>query len=170
MSRRRLGIASALLAVGLALPSAVFAAGPEHFETSFTYTLADAIADYEAFGDNAGDCGDFVLLVDFTVERSVTVWPDREVRHVQYIGNFYSSADTTRSIVRGGNFNLTFWLNENGEPVGLTRTGVFDYAVIDGARVVTHVGRDELDFATGPISATPKAGDEVRQAVCDALR
>jgi hypothetical protein len=46
---------------------------------------------------------------------------------------------------------------------------VFDYVEIDGQRVVTHVGRDELDFATGPISATPKAGDAVRQAVCDAL-
>ena len=37
-------------------------------------------------------------------------------------------------------------------------------------RVVTHVGRDELSFATGPISATPKAGAGVVQAVCNALR
>jgi hypothetical protein len=170
MSRLRLACLTALAVAAFAVPATASAAGPERFETSFTYTLADAIADYQAFGDNAGDCGDFVLLVDFTVQREVTVWPDREVRHVQYIGHFYSSADTTRSLVRGGNFNLTFWLDANGEPVGLTRTGVFDYAVIDGARVVTHVGRDELDFATGPISATPKAGDEVRQAVCDALR
>jgi hypothetical protein len=170
MSRRRLGIALSISILALALPASVSAAGPEHFQTSFTYTLADAIADYEAFGDNAGDCGDFVLLVDFQVDRSVAVWPDREVRHVQYIGNFYSSIDTSRSIVRGGNFNLTFSLDENGEPTGLTRTGVFEYAVIDGARVVTHVGRDEISFATGPISSTPMAGDEVRQAVCDALR
>jgi hypothetical protein len=167
---RRLGFVLSLSVLAFAIPASVSAAGPEHFSSSFTYTLADAIADYQAFGDNAGDCGDFVLLVDYTVERQVTVWPDREVRHVQYIGNFYNSDDTTHSIVRGGNFNLTFSLDANGDPTGLTRTGVFDYAVIDGARIVTHVGRDELDFATGPISSTPMAGDEVRQAVCDALR
>jgi len=170
MSRFRLACVTALAVATLAVPASASAAGPEHFESSFTYTLADAIADYQAFGDNSGDCGDFVLLVTYTVQRDVTVWPDREVRHVQYIGNVYSSTDTTRSLVRGGNFNLTFWLDANGEPTGLTRTGVFEYVEIDGARVVTHVGRDELDFATGPISSTPMAGDEVRQAVCDALR
>lgn len=166
---RRLAIASTLLALGLAVPSTTSAAAPQRFETSFSYTLADAMADYQAFGENAGDCGNFVLLVAFTVERNVTVWPDREVRHVQYIGNVYSSTDTSRSLVRGGNFTLTLWLDSTGAPTGITRAGMFEYVVIDGARFVTHVGRDELDFATGPISATPRAGDEVRQAVCDAL-
>ncbi|HZO67033.1 MAG TPA: hypothetical protein VFB74_18695 [Kribbellaceae bacterium] len=169
MSRTRLTAAAALAALPLALPATASAAGPEHFETSSTYTLADAVADYRAFGEHSGDCGDFVLLVDFTVERNVARWPDREVRHIQYIGHVYSSADTSRSIVRGGDFNLTVWLDSNGAPYAITRTGVFEYVEIDGRRVVTHVGRDELDFATGPISATPKAGDAVRHAVCDAL-
>jgi len=167
MSRTRLTAAVALAA--LAVPATASAAGPERFETSFTYTLADAVADYQAFGEHAGDCGDFVLLVDFTVERDVARWPDREVRHIQYVGHFYSSADTSRSIVRGGDFNLTLWLDSSGAPYAITRTGLFEYADIDSQRVVTHVGRDELDLATGPISATPKAGDTVRQAVCDAL-
>jgi hypothetical protein len=166
---RRFGIALILVALGLTVPAAVAAAGPEQFETSFTYSLQDAIADYQAFGDNAGDCGNFVLLVDYTVERDVSVWPDREVRHVHYTGHFYSSADTSRSIVRNGDFKLTFWLDANGEPTGLTRSGVFEYVVIDGGRIVTKVGRDELSFATGPISATPKAGDSLTQAACDAL-
>jgi hypothetical protein len=170
MSRIRIALALAVMTIGLALPASSFAAAPERFSTSFTYTLADAIADYQAFGDNAGDCGDFVLLVDFTVERSVTVFADREVRHVHYIGHFYNSEDTSRSIVRGGDFSITFALDSNGEPYQLTRTGVFEYAIIDGARVVVHVGRDELSFATGPISATPKAGDAVSEAVCAALR
>ena len=169
MSRTRMALAVALTAFGLVFPSTMSAAGPDHFDTSFTYTLADAIADYEAFGENAGDCGDFVLLIDYTVEREVSLWPDREVRHVHYFGHFYSSADTSRSIGRGGDFNLTFWLDSSGTPFANTRTGLFEYAEIDGRRVVTHVGRQELDFATGPISATPKAGNEVRQAVCDAL-
>ena len=107
MSPRRLALATTFLTLGLALPSATSAAAPEHFRTSFTYSLADAIADHETFGEHSGDCGDFVLLVDFTVQREVTAWPDREVRHVQYIGHVYSSADTSRSLVRGGNFKLT---------------------------------------------------------------
>jgi len=170
MSRRRLGIAFILMALALALPGAVSAAGPQRFQTTFTYTLQDAVADYEAFGDNAGDCGSFVLLVDFSVVRDVAVWPDREVRHVHYTGHFYSSADTSRSIERSGDFTLTLWLDANGEPTGITRTGVFAYVVIDGHRIVFNVGRDELSFATGPISETPKAGDVLPQAACDALR
>ena len=169
MSRRRLGLAMSVFVLALSAPMTVAAAAPERFSTSFTYTLADAIADYAAFGDNGGDCGDFVLLVDFTVERDVTVWPDREVRHVHYTGNYYSSIDTSRSIERSGDFVLTFWLDANGEPTGLTRTGVFEYIVVDGRRITTHVGRDELSFATGPISSTPKAGDSLTQAACDAL-
>ena len=170
MSRIRVALALAVAAVGLALPATGLATAPERFSNSFTFTLADAIAEYEAFGAHAGDCGDFVLLIDYTVERDVTVWPDREVRHVHYSGNFYSSADTSRSIGRGGDFNITFWLGADGFPYAVTRTGVFEYAIIDGAKVVTKVGRDELDFATGPISATPKAGDQLAQAACDALR
>ena len=170
MSRIRMALALAVAAVGLAFPVSGLAAAPERFSGSFTFTLADAIAEYEAFGVHAGDCGDFVLLIDYTVERDVTVWPDREVRHVHYEGNFYSSADTSRSIERSGDFKITFWLGADGFPYAVTRTGVFEYVVIDGARVVTKVGRDELDFATGPISATPKAGDQLAQAACDALR
>jgi hypothetical protein len=170
MSRIRTALALAITTIGLAFPAAGFAAAPERFHSSFTYTLAAALADYAAFGESAGDCGDFVLLVDYSVERTVMVFADREVRHVHYDGHFYSSADTSRSIPRGGDFNLTFWLDPNGSPYALTRTGVFEYAVIDGAKVVTHVGRDEIDFATGPISSTPNAGDAVSEAACAALR
>ena len=170
MSRIRLALALAITTIGLAFPVAASAAGPERFSGSFTFTLADALAEYSAFGANAGDCGDFVLLVDYTVEREVAVWPDREVRHVHYEGNFYSSADTSRSIERSGDFNITFSRDASGMPYAVTRTGLFEYVTIDGRRVVTHVGRDELDFATGPISGTPKSGGDVVQAVCDALR
>jgi hypothetical protein len=160
----------ALAAISLALPAGVSAAGPEQFHTSFTYTLADALADQQAYGENAGDCGDFVLLIDYAVERDVARWADREVRHVHYTGHFYSSADTSRSIVRNGDFKIEFALDAAGDPTSVTRTGVTEYVVIEGQRVVTHVGRDVLDFATGPISATPRAGGDLRAVVCDALR
>src|SRR5215211_2083794 len=142
MSRLRLACVTALAVAAFAVPATASAAGPGHFETSFTYTLADAVADYQAYGDNAGDCGDFALLVDFTVERNVARWPDREVRHVHYIGHVYSSADTSRSLVRGGNFTLTLWLDSSGTPYAITRTGMFEYVTIGRRRVVTHVGRD----------------------------
>jgi hypothetical protein len=170
MNRTLRGMLLALAAMSLAGPAVVSAAGPEFSQASFTYTLADALADYQAYGDNAGDCGDFVLLIDYAVERDVARWPDREVRHVHYTGHFYSSADTSRSIVRAGDFNIEFALDAAGDPTSVTRTGVTEYVIIDGQRVVTHVGRDVLDFATGPISATPKAGSDLRAVVCDALR
>jgi hypothetical protein len=166
----RSGLVAGLLAIAAAIPQSASAAGPEQSHSSFTYTLADALADYQAFGDNAGDCGDFVLLVDYAVERDVARWPDREVRHVHYTGHFYSSADTGRSIIRAGDFNIEFALDAAGAPTSVTRTGVSEYVIIDGQRVVTHVGRDVLDFAAGPISETPHAGSDVRAVVCDALR
>ena len=170
MSRSRLLVSALFAALTLALPSIAQAGGPERSHTSFTYTLADAVADYRAFGDNSGDCGGFVLLVDYHVERDVSRWPDREVRHVHYTGHVHSSVDTSRSLVRNGDFKLTFWLGPDGAPTGLTRTGVFEYVVIDGHRINTHVGRDAMDLATGSGSQTPRAGDAVRAAVCNALR
>ena len=170
MARRLVGAFTvAILAAAVIGPSAALAGGPIHTHTSFTFTLADAIAEYQDFGANDGDCGDFVLLVDFHVERDVTVWADHETRHVKYTGNFYSSADLSRSIPRNGNFELTLWFADDGSPVSLSRSGLFEYVVVDGRRIVTHVGRDELSFATGPISATPKAGAGITQAACDAL-
>jgi hypothetical protein len=169
MPRLIRGVLLATLMLAIAGPSATLAGGPTHTRVSFTYTLADAVADYQNFGDNAGDCGDFVLLVDFHVERLVTTWPDREIREVHYSGHFYNSADTSRSIVRGGNFVLTLRLAADGSPETITRAGVMEYVIIDGRRVVTHAGRDVLSFATGPISATPKAGADVRAVVCEAL-
>ena len=43
----------------------VAAAAPVHSTTNGTFTLADAIFEYENFGVFDGDCGDFVLLVDY---------------------------------------------------------------------------------------------------------
>jgi hypothetical protein len=170
MARRFIRAAvAAVLGAAMIMPTVAFAGSPVHTHTSFTFTLADAIAEYQAFGVNDGDCGDFVLLIDYHVERDVTRWGDHETRHVKYTGNFYSSADLTRSIPRNGNFELTMWFGADGSPLSVTRKGLFEYVVIDGRRIVTHAGHEEISFATGPISATPKAGADVSEAVCDAL-
>ncbi len=86
MSRLAVLPLALILLLGVAGP--VAAAAPVRSTTTGTFTLADAIFEYENFGVIDGDCGDFVLLVDFDVVRTITTWPDREVRHVRYDGHF----------------------------------------------------------------------------------
>ncbi len=156
----------------LAVAGPVAAASPIHSTTTFTYTLSDAIFDYENFGVIDGDCGDFVLLVDFDVVRAVITWPDREIRHVRYEGHFYNASDTSKSIVRNGNFALTFRYDSAGELVELTSTGLFEYVEVDGHRVPTIAGRATTDFTSDPPTGriTPHASTETPAFVCDALR
>ena len=126
------------------------AAAPLHSTTTGTFTLADAIFDYENFGVYDGDRGDFVLLVDFDVVRSVTTWPDREIRHVHYEGHFYNASDTSKSIVRNGDFELTFRFDATAELVELTSTGLYEYVEVDGHRLPTIAGRAATDFTFDP--------------------
>ena len=150
----------------------VAAAEPVHSTTTGTYSLMDAIFDYENFGIYDGDCGDFVLLVDFDVVRAVTMWPDREVRHVRYEGHFYNASYTSKSIVRNGHFTLTFRFDATGGLLGLTSTGLYEYVEVEGHRLPTIAGRSMTDFAFDPpISrTTPHASTETPAFVCDALR
>ena len=149
----------------------VVAATPIHSTTTGTYTLADAIFDYENFGVYDGDCGDFVLLVDFDVVRSVTTWPDRETRHVHYDGHFYNASDTSKSIVRNGDFALTFRFGDwRASRVELDR--LYEYVEVDGHRMPTIAGRSVTDFSSDPPTnrTTPHASLETPAFVCDALR
>jgi len=150
----------------------VAAASPTHSTTTGTFTLADAISEYETFGVYDGDCGDFVLLVDYDVVRKVTTWADRETRHVRYEGHFYNATDTTRSIVRGGDFTLTFRFDPSGGLSELTSTGLYEYVVVDGHRIPTIAGRATTDFSVDPprSSLTPKASPLTPGFVCEALR
>lgn len=170
MSRFSVLPVSLILAVMAAAP--VAAAAPIHSTTSGTFTLADAIFEYENFGVYDGDCGDFVLLVDFDVVRQVTTWPDREVRHVRYEGHFYNATDTSKSIVRSGEFVLTFRFDDTGALVELTSTGLYEYVEIDGHRVPTIAGRATTNFSLDPPvgRTTPHASTATPGFVCDALR
>ena len=159
-----------LMLVAVAAP--VAAAAPVHSTTTGTYSLADALFDYENFGIYDGDCGDFVLLVDFEVVRAVTTWPDREVRHVRYVGHFYNASDTSKSIVRNGDFTLTFRFDAAGGLLELTSTGLFEYVEVDGHRMPTIAGRSTTDFAVDPpfTRTSPHASTATPAFVCDALR
>ena len=170
MSRFAMLPAALLLLLTFAGPAV--AAAPAQTTTTGTFTLADAIFEYENFGVYDGDCGDFVLLVDFVVVRDVTTWPDREIRHVRYEGHFYNASDASKSIVRNGDFALTFRFDETGALVELTSTGLFEYVEIGGHRYPTITGRATTDFTVDPPSAqtTPHASAETPAFVCDALR
>ena len=170
MSRFAVLPVALLLLLTFTIP--VAAATPVHSTTTGTFSLADAISDYENFGIFDGDCGDFVLLVDFDVIREVTTWPDREVRHVRYEGHFYNAADTSKSIVRNGDFTLTFRFDESGGLAELTSTGLFEYVEIDGHRRPTITGRATTDFTFDPpvSNTTPHAATSTPGFVCEALR
>ena len=156
----------------LAAAGPVAAASPIHSTTTGAYTLADAIFEYENFGVYDGDCGDFVLLVDFQVVRAVTTWPDREIRHVRYEGHFYNASDTSKSIVRNGDFALTFRYGSAGELLELTSTGLYEYVEIDGHRIPTIIGRATTEFGVDPpiTRTTPRASTQTPAFVCEALR
>ena len=68
MSRFAVLPVALILLLTAAMP--VAAAAPVQSTTTGTFTLADAIFEYENFDVYDGDCGDFVLLVDFDVVRS----------------------------------------------------------------------------------------------------
>jgi hypothetical protein len=160
------------LILALIAAAPVAAAAPNHSTTSGTFTLADAIFEYENFGVYDGDCGDFFLLVDYDVVRQVTTWPDREIRHVRYEGHFYNATDTSKSIVRNGAFVLTFRFDETGALVELTSTGLYEYVEIDGHRVPTIAGRGTTDFSLDPVvrRTTPHASTATPAFVCESLR
>jgi hypothetical protein len=168
----RFGVLPFVLILLLATALPVAAAAPVRSTTTATFTLADAIFEYESFGVFDGDCGDFVLLVDFDVVRKVTTWPDREIRHVRYEGHFYNASDTSKSIVRNGDFMLAFRFDAAGELLNLTSTGLFEYVEVDGHRVPTIVGRATTDFTldTATTRTTPHASSATPAFVCDALR
>jgi hypothetical protein len=161
----------ALILLLTAVPS-VSATSPVHSTTSSTFTLAGAMFEYENFDVYDGDCGDFVLLVDYHVVRDVTTWPDREVRHVRYDGHFYNAIDTSKSIVRNGDFILTFRFDAAGGLSELTSTGLFEYVEIDGHRVPTIAGRAMTEFSVEPPAnrITPHASGDTPGFVCEALR
>jgi hypothetical protein len=170
MSRFAVLPVALILLLTAALP--VAAVTPVQSTTTGTFTLADAIFEYENFDVFDGDCGDFVLLVDYQVVREVMTWPDREIRHVQYDGHFYNASDTSKSIVRNGDFMLTFRFDDSGALLELTSTGLYEYVEVGGHRMPTITGRATTDFTFDPPTTrtTPHASTQTPAFVCDTLR
>jgi hypothetical protein len=136
------GLALGLLMVVSSLPVAAHA--PEITRnTSFSYTLADSLADFANDpGSYEVDCGAFKVIATFDVTRTITTWPDRELRHVAYTGFFVNASDPSKMIPRNGTFERTNFFDANGDQVGGTTRGVEVWTVLDGRRVNLSAGLD----------------------------
>ena len=134
------------------------------------YTLADAQADYAAFGEGFADCGDFDILATFEGSVSVTDWGDKMLRHVTYTGGFYNASDPSRSAGRVGNTATWRSFNEAGDWTEVHIHGLRELAVLDdGRRIAVDIGYSAFSFELEEVlhEAGPK-GDVAQ--LCEALR
>ena len=169
MRRTTRSMLLALAAVfAIAAPTAASAPTRETFVIP-PWTLADALADYEAFGGYDFDCGTFHIISTFEGTVTVTDWGDRMLRHVVYTGRYYNASDTTKSAGRIGNTATWREFDENGEWVAVNIHGVQNMAVLpDGRHVPVDVGRAAVNFLAGEETLAGPHGNA--DALCDALR
>jgi len=157
VSQSRIGrqIFTGALALGLLTAAStltVAAQGPDiSRNTSFSYTLADSLADLAA--DPNGyevDCGTFKVISTFDVTRNITTWDNREFRHIVYSGFYVNASDTSKMLPRNGDFERTTWFDANGDAVRREQRGVQIWTVLDGKRVnlVIGIGIDENETFT----------------------
>lgn len=114
--------------------------------TSFSYTLAEALADFAADPNGYDvDCGTFKVIDTFDVTRNITTWDDREFRHIVYNGFYVNASDPSKTLPRNGDFERTTRFDANGDPVSVIQRGVQIWTVLDGRRVtlVAGTGIDE---------------------------
>jgi hypothetical protein len=162
-------IAAAAALAAFAAPAAA-AAPTRTVQEIFPYTLANAVADYQAFGDAFTDCGDFDVLATFTGTVTVTDWGDRMLRHVVFGGAFYNAADLSKSAERIGNTATWRVFDDAGNWTEVHIHGISNQAVLDdGRRIPIDVGYAGFSLALEEVlaSAGPKGNTD---ELCDALR
>ena len=162
-------IAAVIALAAMAMPT--LAAAPTRTVLEIpAYTLADAQADYAAFGEGFADCGDFVILATFGGTVTVTDWGDKMLRHVVYTGGFYNASDPSKSAGRLGNTATWRYFNSAGDWTEVHIHGLREMAVLDdGRHIAVDVGYSAFSFELEEVlhEAGPK-GDTA--ALCDALR
>jgi hypothetical protein len=154
-----------------AFAAPVAAAAPTRtVQEIFPYTLADAIADYEAFAEGFTDCGDFAVLATFTGTVTVTDWGHRMLRHVVFSGAFYNASDLSKSVDRIGNTATWRVFDEAGNWTEVHIHGISNQAVLDDGRLIpVDVGYTGFSLALEEelASAGPKGNTD---ELCEALR
>ena len=147
MRRTLVSIIAALMAlVAMAMP--VAAAAPTRTVLEIpAYTLADAQADYAAFGEGFADCGDFDILATFEGSVTVTDWGHKMLRHVTYTGGFYNASDPSKSAGRVGNTATWRYFNAAGDWTEVHIHGLREMAVLDdGRHIAVDVGYSAFSF------------------------
>ena len=148
MNHMRIGrqVLTGALALGLLTAASTLSAvasGPDvSRNTSFSYTLADSMADYadDPANNFEVDCGTFKVISTFDVTRTIITWPDREFRHIVYSGFYVNASDTSKMIPRNGDFERTTWFDANGDFIRRDQRGVQIWTVLGGKRVNLVIG------------------------------
>ena len=147
IARRALAGALVLGLLTMASTLSVAAHGPEiSRNTSFSATLAEALADFAADpGSYEVDCGTFKVIAYFSVTRNIITWDDRQFRHIVFDGFYVNASDPSKTLPRTGDFERTSRFDANGDTISQTQRGVLIWTVLDGRRVnlVTGIDIDE---------------------------
>lgn len=169
---RLLGISVAsALALTFCFAGWAAAAGPskDTFEIP-PYTLADALADYNTFGDHAYDCGDFAVVSTFTGSVTVSVFESRMLRQVSYEGLLYNASDTSNSVAYSGRTATWREFNEATDLVAITIHGPQSLITLPDGRHLPDSGILLIDFTTDPPTDTFSHGASVDiDLLCAAL-
>lgn len=128
-----------------------------------------ALEAYEESGERYLDCGDFVVLAAFTLERRVITFEDRELRLVSFTGELFR-LDTGLTVTYAGSARRTATFGHTGEVETITVTGLAQYLIdLEGNRIVFDAGFREVDFSSFPPALIEHGIHRDIEVVCRAL-
>ena len=167
--RTRLVLIIVACFLSLAVASPASAASPIIDDQTLTVTRADALAAYEESGEVSQDCGDFVVLAAFTVERRVITFEDRELRLVSFTGELFR-LDTGVAVTYAGSARIQVTFDPNGEIETITTTGLARYLIdLEGNRIVFDAGYFKGDFSSFPPTLVEHGLKRYAEVICGAL-
>jgi outer membrane receptor protein involved in Fe transport len=169
MKAMRLALLIVAGVLSLAVASPAVAAPPTIDDQTFTVTRADALAAYEESGEVFQDCGDFVVLAAFTVERRVITFEDRELRLVSFTGELFRQ-DTGVAVTYAGSARIQVTFDPTGEIETITTTGLARYLIdLEGNRIVFDAGYFTGDFSSFPPTLIEHGLKRYEEVICGAL-
>ena len=171
MKAMRLALSIVAGVLSLAVASPAFAAKPIMGDETVTVTRQDALDAYAADPtDIFQDCGDFVVLAAFTIERRVITFEDRELRLVSFTGELFRPDDTGLAVTYAGSARIEVKFGPTGEPETITTTGLARYLIdLEGKRIVFDAGFFTGDFSSFPPTLIEHGLKRYEEVICGAL-
>jgi hypothetical protein len=168
--RRNRCVAAALaLTAGMLTASPAVAAPPSIDEQTFTVSREQALETYVETGEPLLDCGDFVVLAAFTVERRVITFEDRELRLISFTGELFRP-DTGVTVTYAGSARREATFGPAGEIETIAVTGLAQYLIdVEGNRIVFDAGFREVDLSSSPPALIEHGIHRDIEVVCGAL-